>query len=73
MFKVYSKPHCPFCVKAEQLLISRGILYKKIDVTQDQEALNMLKSQGFRSVPQIYAPNEDHVGGFEDLVKYLSK
>lgn len=75
-YTVYSKPNCGFCVKAKDLLESRSIEFLEIDVSKDAEKLNWLKQQGFRTVPQIYAEagdNTEYVGGYEQLVDYLSR
>lgn len=58
---VYSKPNCTYCEEAKEILKSRGIQYKVVDVSVDIEGLNKLKTSGFRSVPQIYVDGI-HVG-----------
>lgn len=65
---MYSTGVCPYCMRAEQLLNSKGITdIEKIRVDLDPEQRNiMMEKTGRRTVPQIYI-NETHVGGFDDL------
>ena len=67
MITVYSKPNCPFCDRAKQLLESRGVEYQVIDVTEQPEAREYLLEQGLRSVPQIYRGTTLLQGGYQGL------
>ena len=68
MIEIYGKPQCPFCDRAKELLTKKGVDYAEVRVDLDQtEFENMLsKSNGRRTVPQIFI-NDTHVGGFDDL------
>ena len=65
---MYSTAVCPFCVRAERLLNSKGITeIEKIRVDLDPGLRQeMMAKTGRRTVPQIYI-DDRHVGGFEDL------
>jgi len=65
---MYSTAVCPFCVRAERLLNSKGITeIEKIRVDLDPvQRQEMMAKTGRRTVPQIYI-DDRHVGGFEDL------
>lgn len=65
---MYSTAVCPYCVRAERLLVSKGINdIEKIRVDLDPEQrMLMMQKTGRRTVPQIYI-GETHVGGFDDL------
>jgi glutaredoxin 3 len=65
---MYSTAVCPFCVRAEQLLNSKGVAeIEKMRVDLDPQLREeMTKKTGRRTVPQIYI-GDTHVGGFEDL------
>jgi glutaredoxin len=67
MITVYSKPQCPFCDRAKQLLESRGVEYTVIDVSVTPEAKEYLVDQGLRSVPQIYRGTTLIPGGYQGL------
>ncbi|MDF1796681.1 MAG: glutaredoxin 3 [Coxiellaceae bacterium] len=65
---VYSKAICPFCDRAKELLNQKGVSYteKRIDQNRDDLAKMLEKSNGRRTVPQIFI-GDHHVGGFDDL------
>ncbi|MFQ3322559.1 MAG: glutaredoxin 3 [Pseudomonadales bacterium] len=64
---MYTTPYCPYCMRAKDLLDSKGIAYEDIDVeAQPQLRSEMMERSGQRTVPQIWI-NEQHVGGFTDL------
>ncbi len=64
---MYSTAVCPYCVRAERLLESKGVKIEKIRVDLDPEQKPiMMQTTGRRTVPQIYV-GETHVGGFDDL------
>lgn len=54
MIKVYGKGNgCVNCNIAKDILSKYNIEYKFIDVTEDDEALKLIKSLGYRQVPVI--------------------
>lgn len=65
---MYSTAVCPFCIRAEQLLRSKGVTdIEKIRVDlQPALRTEMMKKTGQRTVPQIYI-NGEYVGGFDKL------
>ncbi|MBK9522985.1 MAG: glutaredoxin 3 [Rhodocyclaceae bacterium] len=65
---MYATGSCPYCVRAEQLLVRKGVgVIEKIRVDLDptQREL-MMRRTGRRTVPQIYI-GETHVGGCDEL------
>jgi glutaredoxin 3 len=65
---MYSTAVCPFCLRAEKLLNSKGVTeIEKIRVDLDpRQREEMVNRTGRRTVPQIYI-GDTHVGGFEEL------
>ena len=65
---MYTTAVCPYCIRAERLLESKGVTgLKKIRVDLDPEQrVLMMQKTGRRTVPQIYI-GDTHVGGFDDL------
>jgi glutaredoxin 3 len=65
---MYCTAVCPYCVRAEQLLRSKGVQeIEKVRIDLDPERKNeMMSRTGRRTVPQIYI-GETHVGGCDDL------
>jgi len=66
--RMYATAVCPFCLRAEMLLKSKGVTeIEKIRVDLDpRQREEMMDKTGRRSVPQIYI-GERHVGGFDEL------
>jgi len=65
---MYSTAVCPFCLRAEMLLGSKGVTeIEKIRVDLDpRQREEMVNKTGRRTVPQIYI-GDMHVGGFDEL------
>lgn len=67
--KMYTTAVCPYCIRAKQILKSKGveqIQEIRIDMEPD-ERMKMMEATGRRTVPQIFI-GETHVGGCDDLV-----
>jgi glutaredoxin 3 len=65
---MYATGVCPYCIRAEQLLRSKGVteIEKiRVDLDPGQRDL-MIERTGRRTVPQIYI-GARHVGGCDDL------
>ncbi|MEL6957431.1 MAG: glutaredoxin 3 [Pseudomonadota bacterium] len=66
--EIYTTPICGFCHRAKQLLSSKGVSFVEIDVMSDPDrrAEMMQRSNGGRTVPQVFIDNR-HIGGSDDL------
>ena len=66
---MYSTAVCPYCVRAEQLLNSKGVTdIEKVRVDLDPARREeMMQKTGRRTVPQIFI-GATHVGGCDDLI-----
>jgi glutaredoxin 3 len=67
--EVFSSAVCPYCVAAKNLLKAKGLEWSEVRVDTDpaQREAMLVRSGGRRSVPQIFI-NDQHVGGYDDLV-----
>jgi glutaredoxin 3 len=67
--EIYTKFLCGFCVRAKNLLVSKGAEIEEFDITMDAEkrAEMLERAHGRITVPQIFI-NGRHVGGSDDLV-----
>ena len=67
--KMYTTAVCPYCIRAKQLLKSRGVAQiEEIRIDQDPAARqHMMEITGRRTVPQIFI-GSTHVGGCDDLM-----
>jgi glutaredoxin 3 len=65
---MYSSSVCPFCVRAEQLLVRKGVTdIEKVRIDTDPARRDeMMERTGRRTVPQIYI-GQTHVGGCDEL------
>jgi glutaredoxin 3 len=64
---MYTTGWCPYCLRARELLKSKGVAIEEIDVDARPEArTEMTARSGRRTVPQIFI-GETHVGGCDDL------
>lgn len=71
--EVFSKPGCPYCVAAKQLLVKKNIPFVERDITQrDHWDEIKLRVPGFRTVPQIFLDGR-HIGGFDDLALHFRR
>ena len=66
---MYTTAVCPYCVRAKQLLKSKGVeQIEEIRLDTDPEQRRkMMEISGRRSVPQIFI-GQTHVGGCDELV-----
>lgn len=73
MVTVYSKPGCVQCNATYRALDKKGIEYKTVDMSQDLEALEMVKSLNYQQAPVIYVDEETHWSGFNpDKIEELA-
>ena len=67
--KMYTTAVCPYCIRAKQLLKSKGVAQIeeiRVDLNPD-ERIKMMEITRQRTVPQIFI-GETHVGGHDELV-----
>jgi glutaredoxin len=69
-FIIFSKPDCPWCTRAKELLTQHDSSYVEFDVTDDETGKIFLKESNLKSVPQIFH-NGRLVGGYLALENYL--
>ncbi len=67
--KMYTTAVCPYCIRAKQILKSKGVEnIEEIRVDTDPALRqHMMEITGRRTVPQIFI-GDTHVGGHDDLV-----
>ncbi|HET6828350.1 MAG TPA: glutaredoxin 3 [Ramlibacter sp.] len=72
--KMYTTAVCPYCIRAKQILKSKGVQAieeVRVDMYPD-ERMKMMEITGRRTVPQIFI-GQTHVGGCDDLVALDSR
>lgn len=66
---IYTKPLCPYCHRALDLLSKKGVKYTEIEAAFDPDKKRemMDKANGRSTFPQIFI-NGEHVGGCDDIM-----
>ncbi|WP_298932060.1 glutaredoxin 3 [uncultured Ramlibacter sp.] len=72
--KMYTTQFCPYCVRAKQILKSKGVaVIDEVRVDElPEERMKMMEMTGRRTVPQIFI-GDTHVGGCDDLMALDSR
>jgi glutaredoxin 3 len=67
--KMYTTAVCPYCIRAKQILKSKGVdAIEEVRVDMlPEERMKMMEITGRRTVPQIFI-GDTHVGGCDDLI-----
>lgn len=68
---VYSKPACVQCTATTRALDAKGISYEVIDLTTDDEAMNMVQQLGYRQAPVVVADGHHWAGFRPDMIARL--
>lgn len=65
---IYTKPYCPYCVRALELLEKKGVKFTEIQAAFDSaKRQEMIQRSGRATFPQIFI-GDHHVGGCDDLM-----
>jgi len=82
MYTVFSKPACPYCDAAKQLLTTKGLDFEVINLDVGQPKLEgeqyisrddlLAKIPSARTMPQIMGPDAELIGGYTELRAKLS-
>ena len=66
--EIYSKPMCPYCIRAKALFDKKGVSYTDINAFISQEKRReMNERSGRNTFPQIFIDGK-HIGGCDDLM-----
>jgi glutaredoxin-like protein len=68
---IFTKPGCPHCARAKQLLTRRGMPYVEVIVGKDVPARAVRGMSGGSSVPQVFIDGR-RIGSADELEEYLS-
>lgn len=66
---IYTKPFCPYCVRAISLLERKGVEFTEVAAAFDPEkkAEMVQRSGGRMTFPQIFV-GDRHIGGCDDMM-----
>lgn len=68
---VFTKPGCPFCVRAKQLLADKNLRYQEVVLGRDINSATLKAVSGRSTVPQIFIDGR-HIGGSEELAAHFA-
>jgi glutaredoxin-like protein len=68
---VITKPGCPFCARAKQMLEERDMAFDEISVGHDAAMRSVRAITGKDTVPQVFIDGE-YIGGSEELERHFS-
>lgn len=61
---IYTKPDCPACDATKKYFSKYGVEYVSVDITENDEALNLIKSLGYNYTPVVVVNESNHWQGF---------
>jgi glutaredoxin 3 len=66
---IYTKPYCPYCVRALSLLEQKGVAFTEIEAAFDPEKRQemMRRAGGHATFPQIFV-GDLHIGGCDEMM-----
>lgn len=69
MYTIITRNQCNFCDTAKALLQSNKHEYKAYNVqdTGNKWVLTLMKGAGLTTVPQVFSPSGELVGGYKEL------
>ena len=67
---IYTKPYCPYCIRALSLLEKKGVEFTEIEAAFDPEKRREMneRSGGRNTFPQIFI-GDRHIGGCDDMME----
>ena len=65
---VYMGPMCAYCDATKRLLNKKNIPFKEINIALEEDKMSEMleKSNGMKTIPQIFIENK-HIGGYDEL------
>ena len=65
--QIYTSSYCPYCIRAKQLLDSKGVEYNEVNLDKNPEKmLKTMQMLNWRTVPIILIGDE-LIGGYDQL------
>ena len=69
---IWSKPNCPQCTSAKQLLKIKGIEYEEKNIADGHKIQDLLALvPNAKTMPQIWL-DDKHIGGYKELQEKLN-
>lgn len=70
---ILSQKNCQPCQKAREFLYEQGEAYVVvININESKFYKTIMKMAGLTTTPQVFSPFGEHIGGYDDLLKWFS-
>ena len=73
MYTIITRNDCKYCDKAKKMLDLGKIPYVTYNIEDfsSRWVLSLLKEASIKTVPQIFATDGNHIGGFRELETFM--
>lgn len=71
MFTIISRSQCNFCDQAKAILGGVGLEYQEFNLQENPWLLTLFREAGQTTVPQVYGPSGDLIGGYKELEEFI--
>ncbi|XBS70667.1 glutaredoxin-like protein NrdH [Acerihabitans sp. KWT182] len=69
---IYTKPDCVQCHATCRALDGKGLVYRKVDIAEDRQALDYVRSLGYQQVPVVETAGDSWSGFRPDKISALA-
>jgi glutaredoxin len=75
MYTLITRDQCNFCDSAKAILKGNGFPYTEYNVQSNSSrwVLSLIKKAGLTTVPQIFDPSGNYIGGYTELKDKLER
>lgn len=70
-YVIIGQPNCVYCQKAKALLMEKYSDYQYFDIVNQPWIRELFSMSNLKTVPQIFGPQGDLIGGYEELEMYV--
>ena len=68
---LFTKPGCPHCARAKELLAEKGVVYEEVALGEGITSSTLRAVSGRGTTPQVFIGGK-HIGGADDLEQYFA-
>lgn len=69
---VYTSPSCVQCEQTKKYLTSKDLAYTVVDLSENQEAMEMVQGLGFKAAPVVITDQGNWSGFRPDIISKLA-
>lgn len=72
-FIIITKNRCDWCTKTKSLLDESGLEYEEVNIDDSLYMKTILSMAKVATVPQVFRPDGELIGGYEHVKVYLGR